>query len=161
MNKNTRKTANVGGNSLTDSITSYNDLLDYVKRASSFKRKATLAFKKEVQQYLEAGTKWDVIISPGAERWRGEKRTMNNDVYNWYNATINDMSLSFSFDRRTHEPIAIVTIHASGDNVGGDCVVRLPELRIYPAYSSNEGMEYKKGYGKPSKSTMVKKSAHK
>ena len=114
------------------------------EESKSLKSKITKSFNQEVSKYLSG--KWDIIQAPGKEKWGGMRKTMSNDINNWYNAKIRFIKLEFYRDEKTGILVPRVYMAASGDNVSGDAAFNLSRLQIYKAYQSPEGKEYKKGY---------------
>lgn len=125
-------------------LSAHGEYVRYMKKASSLKSKITKSFNQEMSKYLNG--KWDIIQAPGDERWGGDRKTMRNDINNWYNAKIKSISLDFWRDPKNGILVPVVDLNAYGDNVSGDAVFRLEKLKIYKAYQSPEGKEYKKGY---------------
>lgn len=130
----------------------FEEYKDYLKKSSSLKSKITKAFSQEVQKYLRGG-RWDIIVAPGNERWGGERKTMENDTINWYNAKIKNIYIeqigvaqTSNRSRKAGEPAIYFGIHADGDNLAYDGYADITKVKIYKAYQSPEGKEYKKGY---------------
>ena len=130
----------------------FEEYKDYLKKSSVLKSKITKVFNQEVQKYLGGG-KWDIIIAPGNERWGGERKRMENDTINWYNAKIKNIYIeqigvaqTSTRNRKAGDPVIYFGIYADGDNVVYDQYADITKVKIYKAYQSPEGKEYKKGY---------------
>lgn len=125
------------------------NMADMYMKAKRLRNSVTKSFESESAQYKRG--KWDVIDlrHAGDKRWDGPQKTMENDILNFYNAKIKDIWVqSLKFDEKTGQPQLIIGVNASGDNVSGDAYYTLESISIVPGYTSEEGKEYKQGYGK-------------
>lgn len=130
----------------------FEEYKDYLKKSSVLKSKITKVFNQEVQKYLRGG-RWDIIVAPGNERWGGERKTMANDIINWYNAKIKNIYIetigvtkTSTRSQKPGDPKIYFGIYADGDNVSMDMYADITKVKIYKGYQSPEGKEYKKGY---------------
>jgi hypothetical protein len=126
---------------------SLSDIESMQKQINKLKRSLKSTFEAELSKYMTG--RWDIIDAEnaGAKRWQGQRKTMRNDVYNFYNAKIKQMKISnFSYDEKSGSISATVYVRAAGDNVEGEETIALKNLSIVPAYTSQEGKEYKNGY---------------
>lgn len=129
---------------LVATLTTYDEYVTYMKKVKSLQAKMTKTFNQEIRKYLTG--KWDIIHARGAQRWGDSRKTMDNDIINFYNASIKSAQLDFYRDQKTGILIPSVFITADGDNVEGEQFVRLASLEFYKGYQSPEGKEYKQGY---------------
>ena len=136
-------------------IDAFKEYENYLKKASVLKSKITKTLNQESQKYLSG--KWDIIVAPGSERWGGQRKLMQNDIYNWYNAKIRNIyiesigidskgTLPHKLALKGGKPKIYFVIDAVGDNTAGEERVDMNTVKIYKAYQSPEGKEYKKGY---------------
>lgn len=122
-------------------------MMEY-KAMQRYRNSVKREIMQEVQKYMTG--KWDIINVnyTGKSRWgKGNRKVMTNDINNWYNAKVTDITINeFTYDPKTGEPRITLWITASGDNVQGDGVIPMEDVMFVPAYTSEEGKQFKRGY---------------
>ena len=122
-------------------------MIDFYKQSQRLRNSIKREFESEATKYKRG--RWDIIDLKytGNNRWGGERRKMENDILNFYNAKIRNIWVDeFAYGKKTGEPGLIIGIEATGDNVSGDHYCKLSDLSILPAYTSEEGKAFEEGY---------------
>jgi hypothetical protein len=121
-------------------------MIDFYKQSQRLRNSIKREFESEATKYKRG--RWDIIDLKytGNNRWGGERRKMENDILNFYNAKIRNIWVDEFAYGKTGEPGLIIGIEATGDNVSGDHYCKLSDLSILPAYTSEEGKAFEEGY---------------